>query len=122
MKIELDLTDAQLETLKDSGVENLTAYFQLLIDREVDRLWHIWRSRPKDKLLRNVGRPKASPEDKKIAELADLLKGVYFKLQDFYGMDFPQHLAEQYQELEKAIEGRDLKKLQWFMEVQPWQT
>lgn len=118
--MEVDITDFAQEMLTKEGVLDFPAYVASLVAKEATRLYHVHRSKPRQREVRPVGRPRQTPEQKRIKELGDILREVYLRQREFYGEEFEAHFGEQERQLEEAIRTENLDVLLEFQNTQPW--
>jgi hypothetical protein len=118
--IEVDITGGEelLEAAAGDAGTNVQAYIQALVTKEITRLYHIERSRPRER--KPVGRPALGVEQKQVRELGRDLLGVYLKLRELHGADYEAAFGAQQREVEAAMESGDLETLMFYHAEQPW--
>lgn len=114
MRVEIEISELAEQMLGD----NLKSKIEQLVVNEAMRLWHIERSKPKEK--QPVGRPRQSDNEKMVRALGLTLRGIYKRLKELYGPDFEKAFGEQERVLETAIEDGDLDSLIKINTDQPW--
>jgi hypothetical protein len=118
MRVEVELSERAEQFLGPNQAQTLAR----LAEKEALRLWHIERSKPKERAVRPVGRPRLSPQVKKAREIADWLGRVYITLQErFSKAGFEEMHGEDYARLRKATAEDDLDTLLGFEKEKPWQ-
>jgi hypothetical protein len=120
VKALVDISEEFAELIGRNSELEPAAYAQTVLDKEAKRLFHVERSKPKTREAKPIGRPSISPRQKKVKELAELLRGVYQKKKEFYGVEYEGLYKAQETALEEAIAEESLEKLQLFIDTQPW--
>jgi hypothetical protein len=119
MRVEVELSERAELFLGPNHAEALAK----LAEREAWRLWHIERSKPKERPVRPVGRPRLSPQVKKARELAAWIGGVYIVLQERFSKEgFETMHGDDYRRFQKATAENDLDTLLEFEKGTPWQN
>jgi hypothetical protein len=120
--MDIDITGGEelLHEAAASGGLSVAQYVQALVNREIARLGHIRRSRPKARTEAVVGRPPLPAEVKQCREISKHLKDVFLGLQEFYGAEYVELFGELDDKLTQAIAENDLDTLLWFQTEQPW--
>jgi hypothetical protein len=90
------------------------------LEKEALRLWHIERSKPRERDPKPLGRPRKSQQDKAVEELAEVLTSIYLKLQAVYGTGFDTTFGTQMEHLRTAVANKDFEALQEMLRLKPW--
>ena len=117
MRIEIEISELARQMFGESLVNTA----QDCIEREAERLWHIARSKPKERDRKPLGRPPLSMDERRFRELSELLLSVYQKRMEQLGEEFEPTLGPGYQELRNAIDAHDLATLVRIEQEKPWQ-
>lgn len=121
MKVEINIPDDQLDLLGETA-EQIQRNAQAALERELVRLGHIERSKPKPKVEpRPVGRPPISSTERQLRELTHYLDGVYGKLRLLYADAYDAIYKEQEAQYRQMVENKDVVGLALFVKEQPWQ-
>ena len=110
MKLEISIPDELVYAWEAAG-EELQAKVEAFVQRESVRLRHVIRCRPRAKELKPSG---------KVLAVGDKLLKVYLKKLELYDGKLPDWLAEQYAEVQLAMKGNDLAKLELLWNQQLW--
>lgn len=101
--------------------EDPSASLQTLAEREITRLWHVERSKPRGYAPGKPGRPRAGADAKALKLLAAEVLPIYDKLKTMYGeKDFNRIYGHQYTQVVDMIEDKDLEGLRQWLSAQPW--
>ena len=115
------LTQEQMEFCKqvaDSKGLSVEEYVRRVLDLELEKESYRARSAPKVKLP--SGRPGGDVESESLRTLVPSLRRVYAKLREDYGDEFEGVFGSQEQELNKAIQAKDVKTLERIERDKPW--
>jgi hypothetical protein len=121
MDIDISGGEELLKAAAEAAGVSMEQYVQSLVRREIIRLGHIERSKPRVlKAETGAGRPPLPPEVKQCREISKHLKDVFLGLQEFYGAEYVQLFGKLDDKLTQAIAENDLHTLLWFQTEQPW--
>lgn len=119
MKIEIELSERAEQFLGPDHSEAVAK----LAEKEAQRLWYIERCKPKEHLVRPVGRPRLTPEKNKAREIAKFVGHVYVELrQQLSPEGFEKRHGDDYRRFQAAREKDDLDTLLGFEKEVPWQN
>ena len=120
LTFKLKLGEEAERLLNAVADNNIPAYFTKMVGREVDRLWHIERSKPKGKEPRPIGRPPLSEQAKRAKEITSQLSGILGRLKTFYGAEYPARLRTLEEAVATASAQEDVVALSAILNEQAW--